>query len=192
MELGKSILFEVRNMNCEFRTLTAIDVNKDYIRGLKEQKKYIERIPTNATIANQKIYINDIYYSKSDTICGLFINDELVGTAGVQLSTSFLKYINIPTNHVATVGIFLFNKNYRKMGIGKTLVWAATHLFHNANQVEWFGAGMAIENIPSLKSFLSCGFKQIYKDLKSCKVLLNYSELKRPSFISKEKIYSIN
>ena len=78
------------------------------------------------------------------------------------------------------------------MGLGKTLVWAATYLHHNSIQTEWFGAGMAIENIPSLKSFLSCGFRQIYEDEESCRVLLNYSELTKPEFIKDETIREVD
>ena len=69
------------------------------------------------------------------------------------------------------------------MKLGTTLVWATTYLYHNCVQVEWFGAGMEKENIPSLKSFLSCGYRKIYEDKENCKVLLNYSELTKPRFI---------
>lgn len=179
-------------MNCEFRTLYETDVSHDYVNGLKKQKKYIKNIPIHVNVSSQKIYINDIIYSKGDTICGLFINNELVGTAGVQSSTSFLQYIKVPAEYVATIGIYLFNKNYRRMGLGKTLVWAATYLYHNSIQAEWFGASMAIENIPSFKSFLSCGFRQIYEDGGSCKVLLNYSELTKPAFIKNETICDVD
>jgi len=39
------------------------------------------------------------------------------------------------------------------------------------------------ENIPSIKSFLSCGFKQIYEDKENCRVLINISDLKKPEFV---------
>ena len=51
---------------------------------------------------------------------------------------------------------------------------------------------MAIENISSLKSFLSCGFRQIYKDEKFIVVFLNYSELTKPEFIKDEAIQGVN
>ena len=77
------------------------------------------------------------------------------------------------------------------MGLGKTLVWASTYLFYECTRIEWFGAGMAKENVSSLKSFLSCGFTQVYEDEESCRVLLNYSELIKPEFISEISIHEI-
>ena len=84
MELGKYILFKMNNMNCEFRTLYSTDISQNYLNGLKDQKKYIQNIPTHVSISSQRKYINNILYSKGDIICGLFINDNLVGTTGVQ------------------------------------------------------------------------------------------------------------
>ena len=192
MELRKYILFKMNNMNCEFRILYSTDISQNYLNGLKDQKKYIQNIPTHVSIPSQRKYINNILYSKGDIICGLFINDNLVGTAGVQSSKTFLLSNEVTAEYVATIGIFLFNKKYRGLGLGKTLVWAATYLYQNSIQVEWFGAGMAKENIPSLKSFLSCGFREIYEDEKNIRVLLYYSELKKPEFIKEELICEVD
>ena len=182
----------MNDLICEFRTLNESDVSQDYVNGLQVQKEYIENVPSHVSISSQKKYINDILYSKRNTICGLFINNELVGTAGVQQSIKLLQYIEISAEFVVAIGIFVFNKSYRGKGLGKTLVWAATYLFHNSNQAEWFGAGMAKENIPSLKSFLSCGFRKIHEDKEYCKVLLNYTELIKPEFIKDEAIHAVD
>ena len=192
MELNKSLLFNIKNMSCEFRTIFASDVKQEYVLGLREQTEYIANVPENVSVSKQKKYINDIIYCTDDTVCGLLINNELVATAGIQVSTSFLRSIAVPVDYVATIGIFVFNKSYRGMGLGKTLVWSATYLLHNFNQAEWFGAGMGVENIPSLKSFISCGYKKIYENEESIRVALNYSELIKPEFIKDEEIQSIN
>ena len=144
------------------------------------------------SISSQKKYVKDVLFSKDDTLCGLFINNKLVGTAGIQSSTLYLQYIAVPAKIVATIGIFLFHKNYRGMKLGTTLVWATTYLYHNCVQVEWFGAGMEKENIPSLKSFLSCGFNQVYNDVVNCRVLINYAELTKPEFIKYETLQDVN
>ena len=112
MELEKSILFKFNDYTCEFRNLNESHVSQDYIIGLKAQKKYIENIPIDSSFSSQKNYINDILYSKGDVICGLFLNNELVGTAGIQSSTTFLKHIKIPAEYIATIGIFLFKNNF--------------------------------------------------------------------------------
>ena len=192
MELEKNIIFKMNDLICEFRTLNESDVSQDYVSGLQVQKEYIENVPSHVSISSQKKYINDILYSKRNTICGLFINNELVGTAGVQPSIKFLQYIEVSAEFVAAIGIFVFSKSYRGKGLGKTLVWAATYLFHNSTQAEWFGAGMAIENVPSLKSFLSCGFRKIHEDKEYCRVLLNYTELIKPEFIKDEAIHAVD
>ena len=109
-------------MNCEFRTLHDSDVSKEYVDGLKQQTKYIMNIPKNVSISSQKKYVKDILYSTDDTICGLFINNKLVGTTGIQSFTLYLQHIEVPAKFVATIGIFLFDKNYRGMKLGTTLV----------------------------------------------------------------------
>ena len=59
MELGKAILFKIKNMNCEFRTLRETDVSHDYVNGLKDQKIYIENISIHVSVSSQKKYINE-------------------------------------------------------------------------------------------------------------------------------------
>jgi len=193
MELVKSISFTFNNKNCEFRTIQETDVNQHYADGLKQQMKYIENIPSNVSVQTQKKYIKDILSSKNNTISGLFINGKMVGTAGVQqsLSKSFLRNIDINVERLATVGIFIINKEFRGMGIGKIMVWAVTYLFYICTKVEWFGAGMEIENTPSYKSFLSCGYKNVAKNSKYFKVLINIKELKKPKTISDVSIQKI-
>ena len=112
----------------------------------------------------------------------------MVGTAGVQqsLSESFLRNIDVNVEKLATVGIFIFNKKFRGMVIGKTMVWIATSLFYKCTKVEWFGAGMEKENIPSYKSFLSCGYQKVLNKDKYCKVMINISDLKKPEFVKEE------
>jgi RimJ/RimL family protein N-acetyltransferase len=187
MDLDKSLLFKINNTNCVFRTINETDVTQEYIDGLKEQNKYIENIPPNVSISRQQDYIKETINSKNNTICGLFLDGELVGTAGIQLSNSeiYVQDSENVINNVATIGIFVFSKSCRGKGLGKTLVWASTYLLHNAIQLEWFFAGMEIDNIPSNKSFLSCGFKNIDNSGKDYKVKIKISDLKKPAFIKK-------
>jgi hypothetical protein len=190
MELDKSLKFKLHDMVCNFRMINEADVNQYYVDGLKKQNKYIENIPTNVSITRQKNYIKNTLKSKKDTICGLLFNDALVGTAGIQLSfsESFLKDITTDVDEIATVGIFVFNNKYRGIGLGKVLIWAATYLFHYCIKTEWFGAGMGKENIPSYKSFLSCGYQEVLNEDKYYKVMINISDLKKPKFVKEEMI----
>jgi len=190
MELEKSLLFKINNMDCEFRTMDEADVSKEYVDGLKEQTEYIENIPVDVSFSNQEKYVKDTINSEDDTICGLFLDGVLVGTAGIQLSysNSFLKNIDFQPDYIATVGIFLFNKNYREMGLWKVLVWAATYLFHKCTKTEWFGAGMEKKNKPSLKSFLSSGYQKVFDNGRYYKVMTNIEGLKKPETIKEMTI----
>lgn len=190
MDLRRSLAFNTNEVSFKFRTIRKADVNQEYIDGLRTQYGYIENVPSKVTLKSQKQYVNGILTSASDTICGLFMNGSLVGTAGIQLSlsNSFLQNVDVPVKELATVGIFIFNKNNRGKGFGKTMVWAATYLFHKCTGNEWFGAGMEKENIPSYKSFHSCGFHEIFNDKKYNKVLIHISKLKKPELITGEKI----
>ena len=82
MELKKILSFNIDDMDCNFRTMSASDVNQNYVEGLKKQHEYIENIPSDVSILKQQNYINNTIKSKNDTICGLLVNDSLIGTAG--------------------------------------------------------------------------------------------------------------
>ena len=207
MELDKYITFKIKNSECEFRTLNEFDVTHEYIEALEEKNEFIENIPANLSISSQKQYINEILSRENETICGMFIERELVASCGIQTYKTFLYNIDKHELKVGTMGIFFFSKKYRKLGLGKVLVWASTLLLYECFQAEWFIAGMLKHNIASLKTFLDCGFKQVelslsQKNLISSSknvdesievynVLLNYSELIKPKIITCEKIRNV-
>jgi len=206
MELEKYVTFKINDLKYEFRTLNELDVSQEYIDAL-EENEFIENIPTKLSIPKQKKYINEILSRDRETICGLYVDTKLIGSCGIQTYTTFLHNIDKHALKVGTVGIFIFNNNYKGLGIGKALLWASIYLLHECSQTEWFTAGMLKENIASLKTFLSCGFKQVEftlsqkllvsnktfidDNLKIYNVLLNYSELKKPEFIKSEKIINV-
>jgi len=178
MIFDKKIIFYYENLECEFRTMKINDVKKSYIDGLKDEKKYLLNIPKELTIKSQKKYINDIINSENNTICGLFINGELIGTAGIQSKFSQLEIPNL-----SSIGIFIFNKNFRGIGLGKTLVWASVYLTNKTLKTKYFIAGMNKDNLPSLNSFLSCGFK-ILSSNRNYKLELSIKNLKKSNKIS--------
>jgi len=188
MELEKCLNFKIRENSYNFRTIHGSDVNQEYVDGLKKQARYIENIPVSVSLNSQKQYVNKVLMSTNDTICGLFKNDNLIGTAGIQLSLSdtFKRNINVTAKDIATIGIFIFNKNDRCSGLGKSMIWAATYLFHKCTETKWFGAGMEKVNIPSYKAFLSCGYQHVYSDEKNHKVLVHISDLVKPEMIRKD------
>jgi len=192
MELDKYLSFKVGKLSCLFRTINSSDVTQSYVDGLVEETKYIENIPENINISNQKKYIDNTINSKYQTICGLFLDKVLVGTAGIQLSLSesFSRHADLKLNKIATIGIFIISKTYRGMGLGKTLVWASTYLFNKCTSREWFGAGMQKENVQSYKSFISCGYKAFESEIDlNDYVLINITDLIKPEIINRVTLY---
>jgi hypothetical protein len=142
--------FIYANESCTFRSINPDDVTEAYINGLAHENKYLSNIPKKLSVISQRDYITTICESSNDTICGLFLGDELVGTAGVQ---------NLVSGAYAAVGIFLFSPYTRGKGFGKVMVWGASLLAGEEVQIIGTMGGMKPDNLPSLKSFISCGGK---------------------------------
>lgn len=158
MILKKTLNFHYQDQKCVFRSINSKDITENYLEGLSNETKYLENKPPEISRKSQSEYITNIEQSHDNCICGLFVNDTLIGTAGIQ---------NLDTNDPISFGIFLFETSFKGLGFGKVLVWASTYLsFRCTNQIDFF-AGMKKENRPSLSSFISCGYK-ITDEIKDC------------------------
>ena len=184
MELRHSLSFLANSWRCEFRSLQPEDVSPHYIKGLRNDSPYILGVPGDVTAESQQAYINQILSSRNDSINGLFVNGKLIGTSGTQLSVDLDEFSGGSVDKLNNIGIFIFDLSFRGVGFGKTLVWAATYLLHASNNTYWFGAGMKKDNVPSLMSFLSCGYKEISNEEDSVRVMLNFEALQAPKFVS--------
>ena len=125
MILDKTLTFNINENSYTFRTLNETDVSSLYIDGLKENGIYLERASKSLTIESQKKYVNDIIQSRNNTICGLFQDNILIGTTGIQSNTLNSKrlYIDDDIDNIVTIGLFLLDiDNYGK-GFGKILVF---------------------------------------------------------------------
>ena len=176
MELKHKLIFKIESEIAEFRCLKPTDVNNSYIEGLKNQKEFINYNPKNITLKKQQDYVYKIAESQTDIICGLFFNSILIGTAGIQ---------NLLTEKHPTIGIFIFHKDKRGRGLGKTMVWSGSYLINQSIGIKHINANMDKSNIPSLKSFLSCGYKIIEENISEYWVGLDTKNILKPSFIDK-------
>jgi len=176
MELEKKLSFICNLSQSEFRSLNIKDVSDSYIRGLNAEKNNLVNVPIDVNIKSQQRYISNILQSKENTVCGLFINCELVGTAGIQ---------NISKDCVSSIGIFVFDKKLRGRGYGKTLIWASCALVNACHGIREFSAGMKKTNALSFKSFLSCGFKVIRESEDGYVVQLRFENLQKPPIIER-------
>ncbi len=183
MNIQKRIFFKKGMDLCEFGAISECDVTEQYVNGLKEQKTYIENIPARITLETQKEYVKKIRLSKNDCILGLFVNNCLIGTAGAQ---------NITQPDMITIGIFVFNQNNRGEGYGRILVWASTYILREVFGCFQFSAGVEKTNIPSLKSFESCGYHVGEETNDAYIMRLNAYHLIIPDYIFNVEIGSIN
>lgn len=167
---------------CEFRILEQSDVTKSYVKGLRAQRKYLFFNTSDVCKESQQKYISNIIRSKKDTICGLFVKNKLMGTAGIQ---------NVSINTVPTIGIFIFDVTWRGKGYGKNLVWAICFLVTSCHNIVQFSADMRKDNIHSLKSFLACGFNIVKNNEEIFLVELNIKNLIKPINVSGVQIVNL-
>ena len=116
----------------------------------------------------------------------------MVGTAGIQqsLNENFFKNIELGKQEMATIGLIIFDTKFRGLGLGKAVVWSASYLYSKCTNIVKFGAGMEIDNVPSFKSFMSCGYELLIKNTNSYKMVLNIKNLKKPKSIKSMQLQS--
>ena len=124
-----------------------------------------------------KKYINELISSEIKTICGLFIDGELIATATVK------KIENSEDVTWGAIGIFIFDTSFRGKGLGKLLVWCSCYLAHKSIALNIFRAGMEKKNISSLRSFQACNFMNIDENDKYYNVELDINNLLEPKNI---------
>lgn len=175
MELDKELEFYCRGDKCKFRTITVNDITESYTQALRKEKGFLKNTKPDITLAEQQEYVYRITSSDNDTICGLFANNELVGTAGIQ---------NIQKDGQVTIGIFVFDECRRGRGYGRTLAWCSCFLVKACCQVSSFSGNMEKQNIPSFKAFTSCGFEIVKEHPTVYLLQLKIGSLTKPEVIS--------
>jgi len=186
MKAKQSLRFRFNKSQCEIRDLVPEDVSEKYLQGLKHDSQFIQNVPDDLDIAQQKKYVSRVISSDSDLILGLFVEGLLIGTAGAQRFVICAGRRKEQTGVGFHLGIFIFDMTYRGQGFGKALVWGSTHLLRELFGAVESRAGMVEENVASLRSFLSCGYSQILREkggirvrilMEHLKVLPNISEI---------------
>jgi RimJ/RimL family protein N-acetyltransferase len=179
MELNHKLFFNIEPALAELKCLEPSDVTNAYVDGLKKQKKYLIRNPENITLKKQQDYVSKIAISSNDIILGLFINSILIGTAGIQ---------NLLTGEKPTIGIFIFSESQRQRGLGKALLWSGSYLLNKSIGIMHIYANIAKTNVPSLKLFLSSGYKITEENKSEYWVGLHINDLLKPSTIKNCKL----
>lgn len=182
VELNHKLVFNIESAVVELRCLKTTDVTNAYVDGLKKQREYLKCNPENITLKKQQDYVYRIAVSHNDIILGLFINSILIGTAGVQ---------NLLTGKKPTMGIFIFSENHRQRGLGKTILWSGSYLINKSIGIMHIYANMDKENVPSLRSFLSCGYKIIEENKSEYWVGVDINNLLKPAFINNCKLVDV-
>jgi hypothetical protein len=188
MNLDKKLSFNRDNTTFVFKGLEPNDVSHDYVNSLTKTS-FIENIPPQVSVRSQKEYVQKITESRNSLIFGLFSNENiLIATSGVQVnSLSFKEFVTNDSKYL-TMGIFVVGKEHRGQGFGKMLVWACSYLLNSLFYNSDIFAGMKKDNIASLKSFTSVGYKvhRVFSDSKI--VCLKKEQLLLPNAINQINI----
>ena len=147
MYIQKELQCLFENKVFSLRCLHESDVSQGYVASLSQENRYLETKLGDVSISQQKKYISATVLTENRIIFGLFYQGNLIGSSGVQFTSS----------SEATAGIFLFD-HFRGHSLGKVLVWMVCNLVSQEFPIQTLRAGMKIDNQASLKSFLTCGF----------------------------------
>ncbi len=149
------------------------EVTSEYVLGLRHENQYLENMPDRYTVQSQAEYISGIIDSNYDTICGLFMGEKLIGTAGIQ---------EIGKSQVVPMGIFLFDPGIRGKGFGKVLVWSAAYLSRQVASILAIYGSMRSDNVASRKAFEASGGRSEFNDLKETyTVTIQIGDLRIPA-----------
>ena len=192
MELDKYLAFSLRAEKCQFRVMLPHEVTESYIIGLKEQERYLINTNKKITLTAQSTYVARILESSDDLLMGLFVEGELVGTSGIQTFGEPCQEGISSDASYATVGVFVFNPSDRSRGYGKTMIWAGVYLLNSTLKMSIFRAGMEKQNIPSFRTFFSCGFRKYEEVGSTFKLSLMIDQLKKPAFITDISVSSLS
>ena len=192
MELAKYLEFYLRAEKCQFRMIFPHEVTESYIIGLREQKRYLINTNRKISLPEQSTYVAHILESSNDLLMGLFVEGELVGTSGIQTFGEPCQEGISSDESYATMGVFVFDPSDRGKGHGKTMIWAGVYLLNSTLKMGIFRAGMEKQNIPSFRTFLSCGFRKYEEVGSTFKLSLMIGQLKKPAFITDISVSSLS
>ena len=192
MELDKYLAFSLRAEKCQFRVMLPHEVTESYINGLKEQERYLINTNRKISLPEQSTYVAHILESSNDLLMGLFVEGELVGTSGIQTFGEPCQEGISSDASYATMGVFVFDPSDRGKGHGKTMIWAGVYLLNSTLKMGIFRAGMEKQNIPSFRTFLSCGFRKYEEVGSTFKLSLMIGQLKKPAFITDISVSSLS
>ena len=191
MELAEYLEFYLRAEKCQFRVLLPHEVTESYLVGLREQQKYLINTKKKITLPEQSAYVARILESSDNLLFGFFVEGELVGTSGIQTCGESGQDRIFSDSSYATMGIFVFNMSNRGEGYGKAMIWAGVYLLSSILKTNSFRAGMEKQNIPSLRTFLSCGFQKYEEVGDTFKLSLVIDQLKKPEFVTDISVSSL-
>ena len=72
------------------------------------------------------------------------------------------------------------------------MIWAGVYLLNSTLKMSIFRAGMEKQNIPSFRTFLSCGFRKYEEVGSTFKLSLMIDQLKKPAFITDISVSSLS
>ena len=137
------------------RPLTPQDVTNEYVDWLNNphRARYLScELCGMLTLSSQRDYVRSVVESPNDAIFGLFFEDRLVGTSGIQ---------QISTGGRTTLGMMIGPEAFLRRGLGTALVWGISVALLKSGMTEAVWAGVHEQNIGSMRIFNKCGFEAV-------------------------------
>lgn len=179
MKTERSLTFKFGHKQCTLRSICPDDVSISYVNAIKNDQYIVGKNPS-ITLSMQKAYVDNVFQSSDQYLIGLFVDEILIGSTGMQIS-SWQRELEMVE---ATMGILIFGEENRGRGYGKVLVWAGTYLMSLVEKIFVFQAGIESSNERSMRTFKSCGFQVAGPYLEGVMMELNIGDLKRPETVS--------
>jgi len=193
MVLKSKLVWTHLGKHATLRTLKTSHITSRYISAISAGPEFIRGAQVGDDYGEQRRYVTRVRKSKTDVLLGLFCDEQLIGTCGLQLSYSEsikkkLSFSLGQNQNVTTVGLFIFQDGMRGQGIGHCLLFGGCFLFDREVVSRQFGAEIDRRNRPSIALFEKCGFSKKGSDEKNVILFAKKDELKRPANMTEIKL----
>jgi RimJ/RimL family protein N-acetyltransferase len=172
-------------------TLRISHISNNYLTAIAAGPKFLRGAKIGDDYDYQRRYVDRIRASKTDVLLGLFYDDQLIGTCGLQLSysQSLKKKLSLSLEQeITTVGLFIFHEDMRGRGIGHCLLFGGCFLFDLDVISSQIGAEIDWMNKSSIALFGKFGFSKKGGDDNNVILLAWKDELRRPTDMTEIKV----
>ena len=172
---------KIQGKNIYLRSLSLKDVTKDYLKWLqdKDVNFFLETRHEIQNLSKIKNYVTSCNNSNTSYLFGIF-TDLDVHIGNIKLGP--IKEIH----SIASISIFLGNKNYWGKGIGPEAIKILANFSFKELNLNKLIAGMYANNLHSLKAFEIVGFRKEGLRKKHYKLESNFIDIVEVGLLSEK------